>query len=719
MGVDPALALFATCDSPLPVAANDDDIGLDATARIKLHRHEPIFIHLVNAAAMGGTIDVTATSDDGYVSGTVTDAASGLPIPNAQVYLDYASGSYSNWAVTAVDGSYAISASVGTYYVHAFAPQYVSEVYPNGRCAFTQNYLTLDGCDLNSAQTVTIDGSTNATAINFMLDRGLTISGTVDDANNHPIGATVSVLDTTGTFLANTQTDSDGNYSFEALTPGDYKLVAESYAYGSQMYDHVACNGPLQQTCDYSAAGTLSLATADETIDFSLPILASVSGTVLDRALQPLHASNIEVTFVDEVGNIIADAIANSDGSYSAGPFPSGNFYAFASANGFFSQIANNVDCSENCLTSIPDATPIVVTQTGQVSTANFRLDPLPDLQGHVTDAITGLPLSGVQLLAGRGPPSNFDSVVNAVTDANGNYLLPQIPPGSFYLWAQSPNHIDQIYPAIACEANGYGGYNAKTLCDVSDAVLVQIKPNQSPGNFNYALLPSGRITGRVTLSADVATDLPTSATIIVQDGTGNPIASAATDAFGNYSVNDLAPGPYFAMASDYPYDDFDFISQIWRGQNCNRSCFPTTGTPINVGQAAVSEGIDFSITRRDQIVGRVTDTDGNPISGVVIDEFDIDDLSQRRSEATDSQGFYAISGTMGNAYALATDSGGEWINQVYFNIACPAGPAYYGLCSLDDATPVPLSSSSVQPRVVNFVLKINESIFSNGFELP
>jgi len=70
-----------------------------------------------------------------------------------------------------------------------------------------------------------------------------------------------------------------------------------------------------------------------------------------------------------------------------------------------------------------------------------------------------------------------------------------------------------------------------------------------------------------------------------------------------------------------------------------------------------------------------------------------------------------------GASYYIATEAGGDYVDQVYSGIACPNGTAYDHTCPLTGGTTVNVSASGTQPHIVNFALKPNDMVFSNGFE--
>jgi hypothetical protein len=135
------------------------------------------------------------------------------------------------------------------------------------------------------------------------------------------------------------------------------------------------------------------------------------------------------------------------------------------------------------------------------------------------------------------------------------------------------------------------------------------------------------------------------------------------------------------------------------------------------VAEGATVSDIDFALTWRDAIVGRITNQDGMPLAGVLVDMFRTLDQGYRASGVSNALGYYYARPNEFDTYFLATEAGDGYFDQVYSGISCPNGSAYYGLCALDGAAPVPLNSGSSQPHIVDFVLQSSDPIFANGFD--
>lgn len=709
-GSDPALAIFASCsDGASALAENDDSMGLDAALVVEGNVSQPLLVLLKNSGS-AGTIVVSVQDLNASISGKVTDLVSGLPIGNAPISLyDNGGGIYWPGISTDASGAYSVAVDPGSYYVRASAYQHVSELYPDAPCRY--NSYNLSDCNTGQAQLVTVGSGASVTGIDLALDPGHKIGGVIRDGSNNPIQGNVTLYDGSGSQLGGGYSDGFGRYYFSALPAGGYKVSALANGYGSQVFDHIACSGPTQTQCSVAQATIITLAGQDVIdVNFNLPKLATIEGFVTDSDSQALN-NYTSVNVLDNKGVFVGNSFTDSSGHYRVGPLGTGSYYAYAVSTGFFSKIFDGVNCSQqDCSGSIGAATALVITQAGQLIPADFKLEPLPVVHGHVQDAVSGLPLANVSIYASPTPPANFNSVSGTVTSANGDYFLFDTPPGTYYLWAQSNDHVDQIYPGIICEASSY-----YATCDVTGAVLLTIAYGQGPADFNFTLQPGSKITGKTITRAGPGSDLPASTQVSVSNGAGVAVATASSDAQGNYVIDDLAPGTYYAVGGDY-YSFYPYMQQLWQSIDCPAACVPTTGTPITLAQHAVASGIDFSLIRRNAIVGRVTDTFGSPIGGALIDLFDASTAEYRASGATDAAGYYAASWNSGYAYFIATEADG-YIDQVHSGIACPLGPAYFGACGFANATSVTVSYANTQPLIVNFSLKARELIFSNGFE--
>lgn len=717
---DPALAVFPGCEAnSAATAQNDDSLGLDAAVTVDTLAHQRVFVRLTNSGS-GGPVSLSVANANATLTGTITDSTTGQPIGGAVVML-YGNGpSYTGISTTTdATGAYSLSAPAGSYYVVTQASQYLTLVYPNATCPYNTNIYYIANCNLAVAQTVSLSSGVVSAGINLALSAGLSINGQVRDDSNQPVAqAQVQLYDGNGNALGWVYADGVGRYSFATLPPGTYRLSAQAGGYGSQLFDHIACTGPLQILCNIGGATALSLSNQSVVnANFNLPVLPAIAGKV-NASGQPAGLYyGIQINALDAFGNSVASASTDQNGNYRLGPLPSGNYFVTAAAPGSFSQIFSGIDCAQSCFSQAASATTVHVDMSNRLGQANFNLMPLPPVYGHIQDALSGSPLGGVLVYASVTPPATFWSIASAQTDSNGNYVLSNVPAGQYYLWAQGTNYIDQVYSGIDCEAlpNYYGpGY---ANCAVIGATQLSIAPGQIPGAFNFALQPASSISGKATIRAGNGSDLPAQTQIGVYNDAGTLMASASTDANGNYVVGNLTPGTYFVAATNPAYGYGGYLMQVWKMIDCTSACAPTIGAPVSVAAQSEISGIDFNLVALNAIVGQVTDQSSNPLSGILIDLFNSTSGNYLTTATTDAKGFYAVTASPGTSYFVATDAAGSFVDQVYFGISCPAGPAYLHLCPLSNASAVGLSNNATQPVIVDFTLQRPDLIFANGFE--
>src|SRR4029078_7087229 len=128
------------------LAANDDELGLDAAVLVTSRGPQPLFVHLTNSAA-AGVIELGVEEANGGITGKVVDAVSGQPLPaiNVVVYSSY--GNY--WTSTSTDssGNYVLSLAAGDYYLRTDDESYLPVLYPDVLCDSPLYFYNLSNCD--------------------------------------------------------------------------------------------------------------------------------------------------------------------------------------------------------------------------------------------------------------------------------------------------------------------------------------------------------------------------------------------------------------------------------------------------------------------------------------------------------------------------------------------------------------------------------------------
>ena len=239
----------------------------------------------------GTSINVTAGStapanfglaQGGRISGTVTDAATGLPLANTSVQIYSSSGSYVAYASTNGSGSYAtLGLPAGTYRARTSNTSgYVDELYDNISCPS-------GSCSVTSGAPISVTAGSTTSGISFALAAGGGISGTVTDASTGlPLAPGIGRRLQLQRQLRHVRTHhSSGAYTTAAalaVRNRTSRWHRPSLGYVTELYDDIPCFG---SSCTKTVGRPISVTGGVATgIDFALTPGGRISGTVTDAS---------------------------------------------------------------------------------------------------------------------------------------------------------------------------------------------------------------------------------------------------------------------------------------------------------------------------------------------------------------------------------------------------------------------------------------------------
>ncbi|MBC8160311.1 MAG: carboxypeptidase regulatory-like domain-containing protein [Roseiflexaceae bacterium] len=261
------------------------------------------------------------------IAGRVTDANTGVPLPNIDVLIYDSSGEYIAWAETGPDGSYVTEDSIGpgTYRV-GFNPY----GDPSGYAAAFSNGKT----SLATADSIMVSGTTNVTGIDAALVKGGLISGKVTDASS---GAGLSrieieVYDSSGNQVAAGYTGPTGLYVTEpALVSGSYRVRFAPSDYG-EMGGYIATFANGKNTLASADAVEVAAPATRSGVDAVLAKGAQITGQVFamgvtQSAVGTVGQPGATVTVYDSAGQPVAAGETNGLGVYQTRPgLPNGAY---------------------------------------------------------------------------------------------------------------------------------------------------------------------------------------------------------------------------------------------------------------------------------------------------------------------------------------------------------------------------------------------------------
>ncbi len=578
----------------------------------------------------------------GRIAGTITNSATGNPIAGALVFfLDSGTDIAFSTATTDNLGHYisdggTITGSV--FVVTANGQGFQDESYNNRKC-------TVDICDTADPVSVTLGATTNG--IDFALDPGGRISGTVKNINGSPLATVeVRVYDPTQNRVDEVVTDGAGNFITSGLAAGTYYVSTRNpYGLVDYAWNNLVCvNDFCQQTQGTPVSVTVPATTSG--IDFVLGPGQTISGTVTAAA----GGAPIEDAFValtNSSGGYIGGANTDASGNFTTGAVPAGTYYANffpnGTTSGYVQQLYSHFSCSGCPATN---GTPFVVSSQ-PVTNINFSLlaTGTGSISGTVTDGFdnslpTGLP---VQLVNGTG------GVVATAMTSNGLYTFSNVATGSYYVRTNDPAggipYINQLYNGVAC-------LNNCSIFSTVGGTLVNVSSGSIASGINFTLQRGGVITGIITAAANGA--LLSGIGAQVFNSAGVSVGTFNSNGSGVFTSAGLPPGTYYVRSSNSP----GYINQLWQGQTCPQTgCVVTSGTPIVVNGATVS-GINFALTAGGRISGKVTDaSNASNLQNVAVQIFSNAGVNLG-SVNTDSSGNYTTSGLPAGTYYVRTSSG-------------------------------------------------------------
>jgi len=655
----------------------------------------------VTSPATTGSINF-ALDAGGAVWGTVTDQATGLPVPGVSVYLYNDAGVYAGSGDSATDGTYAAAGlPAGTYKARTSnGSSYIDEVYDNQLCVGGQ-------CDLTTGDPIRVAVGATTSGIDFVLAHGGSISGRVTRSDTAAGLANVGVAvwvdaGPSAYSIKTTTTDATGNYTVSGLAPGSYLLSTAAAGGGlnfiDEIYDGVPCVGCslyyLPYNVDHKRGTPVAVASGPTTpgINFVLTRGGQISGTVT-RAVTGTAVSG-DVAVYSRTGGAYVGS-ASAAGAYVVSGLPTGQ-YAVKAA-GYGGEIPELYDDVADG-TSLLDATPVDVAAGAVTSGIDFVLSLGGRVAGTVTRADAGQPLASARVSVYNAAGGQISS---ATTDASGQYVSQGgLPTGKYTVLVSPPysstDLASRLYKGIDCLAS----YSADCAPGSGDAVSVT-SPGTTSG-IDFALPVAGAISGTVTdaITGAGIPGLSVSANVVNAAGSRTS-RSAQTGASGAFSIAGLPPGGYYVVAHGR---QTAYVDQLYSNVAC-AACDVRLGRRVDVRAGATTAGVSFALTRGGAIGGRVTSAaTGLGLGAGVWAYTDAGQLA--RSVTAAPGGSYTIPGLPPGSYrVLAVEDGFGYVDQLYRGTPCPNQA-----CVIPGGTPVAVAAGATTTGI-DFVLATSGSI--------
>jgi hypothetical protein len=603
----------------------------------------------------------------GRILGTVTNAATGQPIPlNLFVGLNDASGQFIGGANTDRDtGNYPMrGVPPGTYYASIFGPPgFFNQMYNNLTC--TTN------CNILQSTPIHVTAGVDTININFALQPTTAvgaISGTVRDVGTagSPVIATLNVqlLSATGAVIANMNTNASGVYTFSNLAVGSYYVRANP---SNQPFIGMLHGSPVDVVCLNcnvltTAGGALVPVTVGgtTTVDFNLTAGGRISGTVTNAVGgAPLSGIQIQV-FSDAGVNLGQTSSGSPSGTFTTRGLPNGTYYlrAMDPAGNFVGKLFDNIFCpGPGC--SVTNGTPIVVAGTGTVTNRNFQLAA----SGKISGTVTGPP--GLTIQFGTSVFVYTETGVflgnTPLSDAAGNYTSFGLPAGRYFIrTSNSLALIDEIYDDIPCIGN----------CSPTAGTPIDVTVGGTASGRNFTLARGGNIAGTVR---DAVTTSPLGGIRVsayLADGT--LVKSAATNANGEYAIVGLEAGTYYVRTVNLSGSLF-YLDELYNELPCAPTCTLTDGAPVVVVAGVTEGGRNFTLSPGGgAISGTIRDAATNAVLGGIPVQVYLSNGTLVKTGATTGLGQFQFSLPAGTYYVrTAVSNPGAYLDELYNQLPC------------------------------------------------
>jgi hypothetical protein len=430
---------------------------------------------------------------------------------------------------------------------------------------------------------------------------------------------------------------ADGFYQLRPLSPAIYELQVVDE------YDHILSLSPGSQNRIWPDAGSLAdeylLIVEADTPDMTAVFIqgsGQITGVVTAEDTG-LPLSSIYVVAYSLDGGYQDGDFTDSQGRYDLIDLAAGQYKVR------FQEYFGSVYATEwyDNQPNFDSATPVAVSEGGTTANINVALDIGGQITGQITAADTSLPLEDVRVVVYDSADDYVDIVY---ANTAGVYTVTQLANTAYRLKFE-PHGTANLY------LTEY--YNDKPTLAAADPVPVAL--GQTVTGIDAVLTRGGTIQGTVT---DATTGAPLADVVVSAyiDSAGSGcagdfvfLASATTDAAGNYTLTKLPTGDYrlrfqpssngasAAYLSEYYHDKANLdLADI-----------------IHVTVPEVVDNINAGLARGGQIMGMVTAVDTSlPLANVRISVYDSNNWFVT-SATTNASGMYTVTALVAGDYRL------------------------------------------------------------------
>ena len=510
-------------------------------------------------------------------------------------------------------------------------------------------------------------------------------NGIQDAGENGIQNVTINLYDNIGTKINSTETDENGLYKFEGLTPGSYTIELEKPAgyLNSPKNEGSAQDKDSNIDPDTSKSDLTTVVSGEKnmTIDAGLYKKASIG----DYVWEDLDAdgvqdsgeagiSGVTVKLLDQSGAFITSTTTDSDGYYDFVGLTPGTYYisvvqpdgfdclSAKEAGGNTSQDSDlNADLKSDAVTLTSDE------NNDTIDAGFYKLCSIGDYVWNDLNA-NGIQDAGEQGISGVAVKLLNQlgvELTSTTTNSTGYYSFNNLVPGTYYIKIETPAYFDRLSE----KAQGIDNTKDSDLNSnhISDAVvLISGTQNTTIDGGFYQLASIGDYVWD-DLNIDGIQDGNEKgiegAGVTLLDGSGTQLATTTTDASGRYLFDGLTPGHYqisFQLPNGY---DKTVAKAQGSDSTKDSDIDPTTRTSDTL--TVISGEDNFAVDAgfyqyssigdlvwNDKNANGIQDAGEDGISNITVNLYD-NTGTKINSTATDENGLYKFEGLTPGSYTI------------------------------------------------------------------